>query len=314
MQQMASDLSAGRPAWRRVFVGPGGLRAGWRLALFVALFTAVSTPIVWLAVRWIGEQDQGWTAPTLGLAETISLLAAVVAVAVMGRLERRSFADYGFPFERSFGRVFWEGSLSGLVSIAALVGLIALAGGYRVRGLALGGRDLVVYALAWAGVFLLVALFEELVFRGYMLYTLSTGLGFWPAAVLLSAFFGLVLHYLAKPGETWVDGLSTTLIGLFFCLTVRRTGDVWYAVGWHFTFNYGSMFLFASPNTGNDGRAVAMHLLDASFEGPQWLTGGATGAEASVFVFLVLAALTAAFMRRHRSVRYSPAASGYTRT
>jgi CAAX protease family protein len=314
MQHEASDLSAGRSAWRRAFVGPGGLRAGWRLALFVALFTAVSTPLVWLAIRWLGSEDRGWTVTSLGLAETISLLAAIVAVAVMARIERRSFAEYGLPLRRPLRRTFWQGSLSGLVSITGLVGLIALAGGYHVRGLALSGREALVYALAWAGVFLLVGLFEELTFRGYMLYTLSTGLGFWPAAVLLSAFFGFVLHYLAKPGETWVDGLSTTLIGLFFCLSVRRTGDVWYAVGWHFTFNYGSMFVFASPNTGNDGRAVAKHLLDASFQGPQWLTGGATGAEASVFVFLVLAALTAVFLSRHRSVRYSPATAGYTRS
>jgi membrane protease YdiL (CAAX protease family) len=292
------------PLWRRVLVGPGGLRAGWRLLLFMVVFAAVSSPLVWLALRVLGSEDRGWTPPVLATAETISLLAAVVAIVVLGRLERRTFADYGVPFRRALASELWWGSLVGLVMIAATVGLIALSGGYTVRGLALHGADLAVYALAWAGVFLLVALFEEIAFRGYMLYTLSSGIGFWPAAVLLSAYFGFVLHYLAKPGETWVDGLSTTLLGLFLCLTVERTGNVWYAVGWHFTFNFGSMFVFASPNTGNNGHPLPGHLLDASFHGPQWLTGGAMGVEASAFVFVVLAVVTAVFLWRHREVRY----------
>jgi membrane protease YdiL (CAAX protease family) len=308
---MQEDMETAKPPGagsilRRAFVGPIGLRAGWRLVLFVALFTGVSTPLVWLALRWIGGEDQGWTAAVLGLAETISLVSAVAAVTVMARIERRSFADYGVPLRGVFGARFRAGSLAGLLSIAAVVGLIAAAGGYRVKGLALDAGEVALYALAWALVFLVLAVFEELAFRGYMLYTLATGLGFWPAAVLLSGFFGFVLHYLAKPGETWVDGLGTTLIGLFFCLSVRRTGDVWYAVGWHFTFNYGSMFVFGSPNTGNDGRPVAGHLLDASFSGPQWLTGGPMGAEASLFIFLVLGAVALLFLGRHRTVRYSP--------
>jgi membrane protease YdiL (CAAX protease family) len=315
---MREDTEAARPPGggsilRRAFVGPLGLRSGWRLVLFVALFSAVSTPLVWLTLRWIGGEDRGWTAAVLGLAETISLVSAVAAVAVMARIERRSFADYGVPLRDILGARFREGSLAGLLSIAAVVGLIAAAGGYRVSGLALAARETAFYALAWALVFLVLAVFEELTFRGYMLYTLATGLGFWPAAVVLSGFFGFVLHYLAKPGETWVDGLGTTLIGLFFCLSVRRTGDVWYAVGWHFTFNYGSMFVFGSPNTGNDGHPVAKHLLEASFFGPQWLTGGPMGAEASLFVFPVLGVVTLLLLRRHRTVRYRPSSGGYTR-
>jgi hypothetical protein len=170
-------------------------------------------------------------------------------------------------------------------------------GGYSVSGLAIHGVAVMHFALLWGIALLLAGLYEELIFRSYPLYTLVQAMGFWPAAVLLSIGFG-ALHYFGKPGETWVDGLSVTLIGLFFCFSIRRTGDVVFAIGWHSTWNYGSLFLFGSPNTGNGGRPMEGHLLAGTFHGPEWLTGGGMGVEASVFVFVTIALLFLACARR----------------
>jgi membrane protease YdiL (CAAX protease family) len=186
-----------------------------------------------------------------------------------------------------------------------VAGLMALAGGYSVRGLALRGSDILLYALLWAAAFLLASLVEELVFRGYELFTLASGIRFWPAAVVLSTLFGFYLHYAQKPNETLVDGLSVSLIALFFCLTVRRTGNLWFAIGWHWAFNFGLMFVFGFPNTGNKGGLpVPNHLLDSATRGSKWLTGGPMGAEASLIIFPVLAVLFAVFHFRHRRVEY----------
>jgi hypothetical protein len=65
---------------------------------------------------------------------------------------------------------------------------------------------------------------------------------------------------------------------------VRRTGTLWFAIGWHFTFNYESLFLLGALNTGSSGLPIEKHLLDSSFHGAEWLTGGAMGPEASVLI------------------------------
>jgi len=289
---------------RRILFGPWGLRAGWRLLIFNVAFYFLGVLMKLILVPIVGKEPE-WTAVNFILIEAVSLAGSAACVYLMSRIERRRFADYGFTRRGAFGRLFWEGSLWGLGTIGAVVAAMALAGGYSVRGLALKGTDLVLLTFLWAAGFLFASLLEEMVFRGYELFTLASGIRFWPAAVVLSAFFGFYLHYTQKPNETLVDGLSVTLIALFFCLTVHRTGNLWFAIGWHWTFNFGSLFIFGFPNTGNQGGLpVTGRLLDAATSGAAWLTGGPMGAEASLIIFPVLAVLFTAFHFRHRTVKY----------
>ena len=65
-----------------------------------------------------------------------------------------------------------------------------------------------------------------------------------------------------------------------------------------------ALSLFGAPNTGNQGRPVSGHLLDGTFSGPDWLTGGVRGVEASGLVFIVIAAMFGLFHLRHREVKY----------
>jgi hypothetical protein len=222
----------------------------------------------------------------------------------MARIERRRFSDYGIPAIRSlFGRRFRIGAGGGMAAVGAVALVAFLAGGMTVSGISRGA--LVQGALLWALGTLLGSLAEELFFRGYFLSALRDGIGFWPAAVSQSLFFGFVLHYLEKDNETLLDGFNVSLIGLFFCWTVLRTGDIAWATGFHFTFNFTSFFLLGSPNTAFGG-PVAPHLLDTTFHGPAWLTGGPTGLEASVpttLLFLALFPLLARHLRSEGSVK-----------
>jgi membrane protease YdiL (CAAX protease family) len=185
--------------------------------------------------------------------------------------------------------------------------MIWAAGGASFHGWALSSKALLIWAASWAVAMLLLAFAEEFLYRGYSQYTLATGMGFWPAAVLLSAIFGAI-HYFLKPMESWRDGVSVGLYGLFWCLTVRRTGSLWFAIGFHAVSDYTDMVVFAEPNTGNNGQPLPGHLLNVSYHGPDWLTGGPCGTEASAFVFLILAGL---FLLFHRM--YPPRASGEVR-
>ncbi len=114
----------------------------------------------------------------------------------------------------------------------------------------------------------------------------------------LSLLFG-GLHYFGKPDETWVDAAAVTLIGLFLCLTLRRTRALWFAIGLHFGFNFCQMFLLGGPNSGNRGLPVSGHLLATHWVGPRLLTGGPTGIESSILVLPAIAVLFAAFAWRY---------------
>ena len=150
------------------------------------------------------------------------------------------------------------------------------------------------YACAWAVAFVLVGIFEEFLFRGYTQFTLGEVIGFWPSAVVLSALFGAA--HLGNPREDWVGALSVMLFGLFACLTLRRTGSLWFAIGLHAAADYAETFIFSVPDSG---MLATGHLLNSSFHGPRWLTGGAVGPEASVLEFVVYLAALLLFARMY---------------
>src|SRR3989449_4164125 len=155
---------------RRVFVGPAGIRAGWRFLLFVVLAQGViGLPLQWVVVRVLRLGDGGeWTAPGFILAETVGGLGIVPTFAaawLMSRMERRPFGAYGLPSRGAFGRQFRAGWGWGLGGVAVLGALVAAFGGLLVAGGAPFGA-----ALARAAARSLVAtkslwLAEEFAFR-----------------------------------------------------------------------------------------------------------------------------------------------------
>jgi membrane protease YdiL (CAAX protease family) len=279
---------------RSIFWNERELRAGWRLVIFVAIFFAIGgvESFVALLLRLPMVAPTNITASALLVQESILLFAAFAAAAILGVLEGRGFSDYGLPVSTAFGARFWQGIVWGLAMITGMILLIRLLGGFTFGEMALSGSMLWGYAALWGLVFLIVGFFEEFGFRGYAQFTATSGTGFWPAAAMLSAAFG-ALHLL-NSGEGPVGGFSVFVIGMFFCLTLRRTGNLWFAVGLHTSFDWGETFLFSAPNSGI---VAPGHLLNSSFHGPVWLTGGTVGPEGSVMAFAVVALAAAIFSR-----------------
>ena len=155
--------------------------------------------------------------------------------------------------------------------------------------------------------FVLVGLFEEFWLRGYSQFTLARGIGFWPAAATLSCAFGL--SHLRNGGEHWPGLLAAAFIGFFFCLTLRRTGNLWFAVGFHALWDWGETFFYSVPDSGEIWPG---HLLHSSLHGARWLSGGSVGPEGSVICFLVIAALWIAFDRVYPQAKWSIPAQNST--
>ena len=233
------------------------------------------------------------------IGESELLVAVVAAALVMSLIEKRPLGAYGLPRCGAFGKLFWLGSLWGIAAITLLLVVIRAVGDFYFGAIVLHGAHIAKFALFRGLFFLVVGFFEEFLMRGYTLFTLTKGIGFWPAALLLSAIFGAI--HLSNQGEAWIGALSAGLIGLFFCLTLRRTGTLWFAVGMHAAWDWGESFLYSVPDSGT---FVPGHLMKSSFQGSRWLTGGTVGPEGSVLVFAVIAVLWVLFDRLFPDVKY----------
>ncbi|PSP68240.1 hypothetical protein BRC70_07775 [Halobacteriales archaeon QH_6_68_27] len=183
-------------------------------------------------------------------------------------VDRRHPADLGLDTSRAW----WADCAFGLALGIALPGLVfalALAAGYlRVTGtlvtrpdpfLAVGGGVAPALGLALTlAYFVGVGVFEELLFRGYLLVNLAEGLDGWlgasrrvalaVAAVLTSVGFGIV--HGANPSATPLAVLVISLYGGFFAASYLLTGRIAVAVGLHATWNFAVSSVFGFPVSG----------------------------------------------------------------
>jgi uncharacterized protein len=215
--------------------------------------------------------------------KAIMAFFVVLATWIVSRMEKRRLDNYGLPLSQTFGRRFWEGCIWGFAMLSAIVLLLRATGHFQIDSVALTGGALFRYALGWAAAFLAVSISEELAFRGYWLFTFARRLRFWPAALFTSAIFGVA--HLGNPGENVLGILQVVVTGLLFCLMIRRTGTLWFALGFHAVWDWAETFFYGTPDSGLIGVG---HYLNTSYHGPNWLTGGSAGPEGSIFAFLVL--------------------------
>jgi hypothetical protein len=283
----------------RMFLGAEGLRPIWRLCLYFAMSRAVFL-LLNAALNFIADRSSVLPLWIEMASECVLLLAAVVPALAMARLEWRGWDDYGLPRHGAFGKLFWLGAAWGIAALSVLILVLHGAHAFAFGRLALHGMRILKFAAFWGLFFLIVAFAEEFLLRGYTQFTLTQAAGFWPAAVLLSIAFGAI-HFL-NPGEAWQGILAAACIGFFFCLTLRRTGNLWFAVGFHAAWDWGESYLYSVPDSGGVSPG---HLLRSSFHGPKWLTGGSVGPEGSVLIFVLLALLWVIFDRVYPEVKYN---------
>ena len=291
---------------RFIFLGCDGLRAGWRLLTFLAISIVLLATFV--LIRSGGVQgfldDQNKAAQVtvtpllMGGSEAIALLIICFATLVMTKIERRKFGEFGLPMVRAAGKDLWKGALWGFLALSGTLLGIFLLHGFRITGLALHGRAIVSAMMAWGVACLLVGLFEEFLCRGYVQYTLASGIGYWPAALIVSGLFGLVHAF--NPNESVVGAIGAGLFGILFCLFLRRSGTLWIPVGFHAAWDWGQTFY----GVADSGIKPYHNVFASTFHGPTWLTGGTVGPEASIMtpIALIIAALI--FNHYHRADRY----------
>jgi membrane protease YdiL (CAAX protease family) len=274
---------------KQALVGPDGkLRFFWRAVIFYSLGNWGLYPLM---ERPLARAAQALHF-SLGLAPGYTLLhdlwnlaVGLICTGIFAVYEHRRVDSYGLPVNRAFSSHTFEGVAAGVVMAGAVAaGMIAL-GGMQIKGLATSGTALAISALAWLAANILIGIAEEFWWRHYLQQTLWKSIGFWPASIVIALMF-TADHYFYKQGENVWDVITLVSLSLLMSYSILRTGTLWFAVGFHMAFDYMQLFVIGTPNGSQlpEGR-----LLDASFNGPPWLTGGVLGTEASFLMYPVIA-------------------------
>jgi len=291
----------------RIFVGPRGLRAGWKVVIFFLLFAAVAFCLHPLT-KLHGKANPKLPLPpgTALLDEFTGMLAVLIATAIMARwIDRKPWGYFGMPLRNAFRSTFWVGAVIGLGALALQLEIMHLAGWFDFGTVQLHGAEILKYGVAWAFMFLFTGVTEEGVLRGYVqrvttdgLRRLPGGWSFWASAIIFSIVFGA--GHLGNPGENKLGIFDVFVDGMAMCFSLWRTRDLWFAIGNHAAWDWGQTFVFGTPNSGFHGQHP---LMNPSFHGPLLLAGGTDGPEGSVLVLLseaIIVVMVALIYRRRK--------------
>jgi uncharacterized protein len=237
-------------------------------------------------------------------------LLAMVALLLYTRLvDRRPVVSLGL--EPTGARATW---LRGALTGGLLMGVIVLAwltvvGGASVRGNGDQQRAMAALIVAFV-VFMVQGPSEELLFRGYILQTVSRGWGVWWGVAVSAVVFG-ALHAL-NPSSGPLPIANLVLFGAAAALykLLIDQGQLWGVFAIHTIWNWLEEFVFGLQNSGtttNPGNVLLQFLPDTSR--PAWVWGGGFGPEGTLGATLVLALLVVACLLEGRARSGSVAAA-----
>ncbi len=260
------------------------LRSGWRLAIFAVAFlicVQVSQPLLFWGFAFalhrsvIELSNSNWS--FVAGHGSILISATLVAWACGALLEELPFRALGCTPHRGWLRNFGFGSALGAATLFLAALLATATRGIHFR-FDVAGERAIGETLALSGLlFVFAAAAEEILFRGYLLQTLTRAHLAWLGVLLTSVPFAAVHlnNPHAVPGFTFVN---TALAGVWLAAAYLRTRSLWLPLGLHWAWNWAQASLLGLPVSGIE-RIAPAPLLQAMNAGPDWLTGGAYGIE-----------------------------------
>ncbi len=185
------------------------------------------------------------------------------------------------------------GILIGIIFVSLTIGLIALFGGYHVEGWNNPKVMIPVFLMS-----LQAGITEELLLRGVAFRIIEDALGTWWSMILTAFIFGFL--HIWNPNATVISSISISLTaGIILALLYVITRKLWLAIGMHFAWNFTLGGFYGAPVSGGAGKG----LMQGQLTGPEWITGGAFGPEASLFIVVISVFITAYLVWRIRKER-----------
>ena len=174
------------------------------------------------------------------------------------------------------GKGFGIGTLFFVVVVAVML----ICGVYKFVSVNIGNIDLIIQALFF---FITVAVGEEILFRGIMFRWIDEKWGFTAALVVSSLLFGFM--HIFQPGASWWSSIAIAIeAGLLLGAAYKYSGTLWLPIGIHWGWNFFQGNIFGIEVSGSD---AGESLFIPEISGPEILTGGAFGAEASIIAFVL---------------------------
>jgi uncharacterized protein len=249
-----------------------------RLLIALGLFFAL-----WMAFELAYSTAFGHP-PSALVDRALVTVAALAALLLVGRfVERRRPAELGFP-RRNALRDLGLGLLLGAVLLTAVAGLMALAGWYGVEGFLWDqpNGNAAYLAIILLLYYALVAVSEEVLFRGIGFRIVEEGLGTWAALAVSAVLFGLA--HLGNSNATLWAALALALeSGILFAAVYVLTRALWLPIGLHLAWNYFLGCVYGMPVSGSSQPG----LLQSVVTGPDLWTGGAFGPEAGLITVIL---------------------------
>ena len=197
-------------------------------------------------------------------------------------IEKNSLSTLGFVKKNWLKYLGWGILISLLqMGVIALVYQVGGIGTFELNELSL---EPILFILGLFPFWLLQGGTEEVATRGWLLTRIAARTNLPLAIAISSSLFG-ILH-MGNAGVTFLSVLNIILDGVLAGLLFIYTDSIWLVVAQHGTWNYvqGNLLGFQVSGTGADASIFSFTMGD----GPDWLTGGAFGAEGSIITTLVL--------------------------
>ena len=171
------------------------------------------------------------------------------------------------------------GFLWGMLMMAAVIGIFALCGWYKIIGCSFNVAFVYRYLMAY----FVVAVGEEIVFRGIMFRLFDSQFNLWVALIFSSFLFGAA--HIINPNATVVSTVGISLAsGVLFGLLFKYYRTLWVPIGIHWSWNFVQGTVAGCPVSGG---APDYSILESFTSGPELFTGGLFGPEASVITMAI---------------------------
>ncbi len=293
---------------KKLFINSAGrLRSGWRLAVFVLayiiclfLFTSL-VRVVYAAGIYFSPGVRLGSYVQDVVYRLIVMASGLAAGYLCARfLEGLPWRSLGLTLHVGWFRDLLIGTAIGIASLALAAAIATAGGGLRFTFSTADIFPQVAKTLVLSGVlFIVAALAEEALFRGYPLQTLTRARLAVLGLLLTSVPFAAV--HLQNPnvaqGFTFVN---TALAGVWLATAYLRTRSLWFPLGVHWAWNWALGSLFGLPVSGIT--RIAPHpFLQGTDLGPAWLTGGSYGIEGGLACTITLV-ISTVFIWRTRLV------------
>ncbi len=260
----------------------------WRILRFPLTRILIWGPLSFIAgylpfgivLAAFGKQMGNATGPQMILAACCAIPGATLLYWLLARLiEWRPMSDLSL---RGAGMELLLGALLGVVLLSVIMGIIALGGGYRITGV--NSPQVMLYAL---GVGIVSGFVEEVVMRGVFYRIVEESLGTWIATLLSALLFGFL--HAGNDNATLVSSLSIAIsAGPLLAWAYIMTRRLWICIGIHFAWNFTLGGVYGAAVSGNNMPG----LFSSELSGPELLSGGAFGPEASVVTMVAALGLS----------------------